>query len=242
MSKGSGYIMLDKYLAQEFKSIRREFSIIEAMFSYTLDQDKGLKGSIKGYSALWGWSRNRVRRFIKLIRTVKGHPGDTRRTPYGHPLHFIDKALWVDKDSQGTVKGHPKDTQRTPTINPIILNPKSKEKKKIKKKSFSVYLQDRIISNNFIESKDVIFEFYKYRQSMPSVKKYKSEKGINGLFRDLNGCRKAGLIISECLEISMERGWLTPDPTYFKNNGFEKKKTIPGTTMTKEEYKDFING
>ena len=49
---------------------------------------------------------------------------------------------------------------------------------------------------------------------------YESEKGINGLFRDLNGCRKSGLFVSECIEIAMEKPWLTPDPTYFNNNSF----------------------
>ena len=44
----------------------------------------------------------------------------------------------------------------------------------------------------------------------------------------MNGCRDAGLIVSDCLDIAMERPWLTPDPSYFKNNGFNNKKKDGG--------------
>jgi len=173
MSKGTGYIMLDKYLAQAFKEIHMEFSVIEAMFSYTLDQDNGVKGSIKGYAALWGWSRNRVRRFLKLIRTPYGHPGDTRRTPYGHPIHFIDKCLWLEKDTLRTVKGHPTDTLRTPTTNPNPnpnpnpkeeippLPPKPKKKKAVftpptKEDVIKYFIENEYDGNKGAEA----FEFY----------------------------------------------------------------------------------
>jgi len=120
MSKGTGYIMLDKYLAQEFKDIRREFSIIEAMFSYTLDKDNGKNGSISGYSKLWGWSRWRVRKFIETIHSTTGHYPDRRQTHSRHPIHFIDKALWDKTDSIPTVSQQLPNT----TTNP---NPKPKE-------------------------------------------------------------------------------------------------------------------
>lgn len=69
-----------------------------------------------------------------------------------------------------------------------------------------------------IESKDKILEFFEYRMALPASKRYKSTKGLNSLFRDLNGCRDKGMIISECLDEAMEREWLTPNPEYFKNN------------------------
>ena len=108
----------------------------------------------------------------------------------------------------------------TPNKN-VRMKECKKEKIKVPKKktSFKTYLQEKIIENNFIETKDLIFEFYNYRMSMPAVKRYKSEKGINGLFRNLNECRKSGLIISECLEIAMEKGWLSFESSYFKNKG-----------------------
>ena len=133
MSKGSGYVPIDKNLIQELNNISRSFTRLEAMFSYTVDRDNGKGGSINGYAGLWNWSRNKTRKFLKEIRTVKGHSKDSRRTPNGHPVHFIDKALWVSKDSERTVKGHSKDSERDTTNNPNpFLNPnpilKSKEK------------------------------------------------------------------------------------------------------------------
>ncbi len=110
MSKGNNWIALDKNLQQEFKKIRRKFSMIEAMFSYSLDQDRGNKGSIAGYAMLWGWSRNKVRRFKKGIKSVKGHLKDTRRTVDRHPIHFIDTALMTKKDRRGTEEGQKTDT------------------------------------------------------------------------------------------------------------------------------------
>lgn len=89
--------------------------------------------------------------------------------------------------------------------------------KKTQQLNFKDYLQEKIIENNFIGSKDKIFEFYKYRMEKAKAKQYKTEKGLNGLFRDLNGCRSAGLIVTDCLEIAMEKNWQTPDPSYFKN-------------------------
>lgn len=121
----------------------------------------------------------------------------------------------IKEDNQRTTKGQPKDTNKK-------VNKVNKEENKDTpplppRPIFKKYLQEKIIENNFIESKDKIFEFYQYRMDMPKSKRYKTEKGINGLFRDLNGCRDAGLIASECLEIAMEKGWQTPGPDYFKN-------------------------
>jgi hypothetical protein len=115
LSKGNGWVKIDKNLKHGLPKDKRPYTTLEAMFSFTCDQDEGLVWSIKGYSKLWNWSRNKVRRFIKNVRTPEGHPVDTRGTPCGHHVHFIDKALQIPKDTKGTLEGHPRDTQRTPT-------------------------------------------------------------------------------------------------------------------------------
>jgi hypothetical protein len=124
MSKPNGYVCIDKMLAQDFKHINRPFSRIEAMFSYSVDVDNGNEGSFLGYATQWGWSRNKVRRFIESIRTVTGHKRDSKRTQDGHPIHFIDKGFWTKKDTNGTVKGQQQDTSRFTSNNP---NPNPKE-------------------------------------------------------------------------------------------------------------------
>ena len=239
MSRGNNWVGLDKNLGQYFKSIKRPFSEIEAMFSYSLNIDNGINGSIAGYSVVWKWSRNKVRRFINGIRTDEGHIKDRKRTDEGHPIHFIDNALMTKKDSKGTEEGQIKDSNKDAIIEPNPKPEPKKKKSKPKKDPLADYLYLKIQENNFIETKDKIFEFYKYRQSMGKDKRYKTEAGINILFKDLNGCRDRGLIVSECIEETIGRNWLTPKPDYFKNgsvkNGYNRMD------QNKQACNDFIN-
>lgn len=85
MSKGSGYVPIDKNLIQELNNIGRPFTRLEAMFSYTIDQNNGKGGSINGYASCWNWSRNKARKFLKEIRTVKGHQKDSERDTTNNP-------------------------------------------------------------------------------------------------------------------------------------------------------------
>lgn len=81
------------------------------------------------------------------------------------------------------------------------------------------YLEKTIEKNGYQAIKDQIIVFFKYRQAKPKAKQYQSEKGINGLFRDLAGCAESGLNLFDCLEIAMENNWQTIKPDYFKKNG-----------------------
>ena len=80
-----------------------------------------------------------------------------------------------------------------------------------------------------IENK--LVEYFEYRQQKTKAKRYKSTRGISGLFRDLCNCVVTGYDPSTCLDIAMERDWQTPDPTYFKPEMF---KSIATTTTTRE--------
>ena len=119
-------------------------------------------------------------------------------------------------------------------------NNKNNNKKTSTKKDLETYLKKMIIQHNFIETKDKIFEFFNYRMDMTNNLKYKTEKGINGLFRSLNGCRQKKLIISECLEEAMEREWRTPDPNYFKSNQLGNNTYVEN--KNKQACEDFIKG
>lgn len=123
MSKGGGWIPLDKGLVMTLTNIDRPYSYIEAMFSHTLDVDNKKEWSISGYSKLWQWSRNKVRKFMVEIYQSRGHLADRKGTGKGHPISFIDKRLWVVKDRKRTGKGQEEDG----TNNPIILKPKGKD-------------------------------------------------------------------------------------------------------------------
>lgn len=89
MSKGSNWIGMDKNLVQEFKIIRREFSRIEAMFSFSVDKDLGVEVSISGYARIWSWSRCKVRKFLNEIETDEGHMRDRKKTDQRHLLLIL---------------------------------------------------------------------------------------------------------------------------------------------------------
>jgi hypothetical protein len=80
-----------------------------------------------------------------------------------------------------------------------------------------------------------ITEFYKYRQQKPKAKRYDTKKKINGLFRDLSNCMAAGYDISACMDIAMERGWMTPSVDYFKPEMFLAEKLNGKSQKSKEE-------
>ena len=88
------------------------------MFSFTLDIDNAVSGSINGYARLWGWSKNKTRKFLKEIRSGEGHRGDQIRSGYGLPVHFIDKGLWGDRNRIATGSGLDKDQVEDTTTNP----------------------------------------------------------------------------------------------------------------------------
>ncbi len=66
MKKGN-WMPIDKRLINLLPA-DRPYTVIEAMISYSVDQDNKKSGSINGYAVLWQWSRDRVRRFINAIR------------------------------------------------------------------------------------------------------------------------------------------------------------------------------
>ncbi len=116
MKKGN-WIPLDKNLIKTI-SKTTPYSYIEAMFSLTYDIDNGKEGSINGYSKLWNWSRNKVRRFVNDLRTGEGHLADSRATYKGHAIRLINNDLKSLKDTKRTGKGQAKDREGYATIYP----------------------------------------------------------------------------------------------------------------------------
>lgn len=70
-----------------------------------------------------------------------------------------------------------------------------------------------------------IVEFYHYREKTPvkgKVQCYKSEKGIDGLLRECKKCIETYADLNECLDVTMQREWLTPDPGYLQGKVKER--------------------
>jgi len=78
----------------------------------------------------------------------------------------------------------------------------------------------KLQESNLAQHRDKLLEFFRYRMSLHKQKRYKTDKGLDGLCRDVSGCIAAGLDPGECLEVAMEREWLTPSPEYFLNKNF----------------------
>ena len=66
-------------MARKYLPKNRGYSKLDALFSVQCDADEGKCVSISGYSALWRWSRGRVRRFLKEIGTDIRYPRNTKK-------------------------------------------------------------------------------------------------------------------------------------------------------------------
>ena len=95
MNEGN-WVPIDKRL-KYFLPLKRKYSKVEAAFSLQLDYDSGNNVSAAGYSKLWGWSRNKVSKFLTdmdvaiesgkqgknagvITQKQKGHQKDIKRT------------------------------------------------------------------------------------------------------------------------------------------------------------------
>jgi len=108
MEKGH-WVAIDKRCVA-FLPRNRAYTILEALVSYSVDKNNNRSGTIKGYANLWGWSRNKTRRFIDDLESSRGHLGDTKGTHRGHPVRLIINKLGGVEDTLGTLRGHLEDT------------------------------------------------------------------------------------------------------------------------------------
>lgn len=188
--KNGNWIALHKEL-KYFLPKGRPFTILEAMFSYTLDIDNGKEGTISGYHKLWGWSRTKVRKFITELKTVEGHLTNTQETGKRHQILIKINNLQDRKDSIKTVERQLKDSQVDTTINP---NPKPNKKKK----------------NIYADFPNLNIEAWKKWLDYKSKIKdsYKTEKGerakIKNLINISNGNKDYQ---DELIEYAMEEEW-----------------------------------
>lgn len=142
---------------------------------------------------------------------------ETLSKPFRNPSETLSKPFRTIETETDTEKETETDTEKGTLSEP--------------EKSLKDYLKEKIIEHNFIEIKDKIFEFFTWRMTKKikgKKQQYESEKGIDGLFRNMNSCRESGMIVSDCLDICMERPWLTPDPSYFKTPPNTKKQMTGG--------------
>ncbi len=121
MDKGN-WIAIDKRIVALLPK-DRSYTIIEAMISYATDRDNQRQGTINGYAQLWGWSRKKVRHFIKTLESGQDYYGDRKGTGRGHPIRLIINKLQSKGNRKGTSKGTLlKDTNTEPINDKGILH------------------------------------------------------------------------------------------------------------------------
>ena len=134
------WVPIDKRL-RSFLPLNREYSKVEAAFSLQLDYDSGNNVSASGYAKLWGWSRNKVSKFLKdmdveisslktcpmggyLSINQKGQARDKPGTSQGQAKLKHNNKLEVEKDKLGTSQGQAKDTTIDTNTKTDIKHPK----------------------------------------------------------------------------------------------------------------------
>ena len=98
------------------------FSEAQALVSFAMDQRKGNQWTEKGYAALWGWSRDRVRYWIdsieKIHQTLLITPEmGVRELPTKAPLQLpANRGKNADIEVSGTPSGTPYYTTTTQNV------------------------------------------------------------------------------------------------------------------------------
>lgn len=128
MDRGN-WVPIDKAVVYLLPKTRR-YTELEALLSITIDINNGREGTIRGYSALWGWSRTKVKKFIT---DLKKEPEKYQRTYQKsarkrHSIRLIVNNLQNQKSQKSTAK-EPFESHRVdPTIKNNIKTNKKEEK------------------------------------------------------------------------------------------------------------------
>ncbi len=224
------WVAIDKKMVKHLP-IDRPYTELEAVFSLSIDMDNKNPVSLSGYAKLWGWSRNKVRKFISdldleimepktkeeirmqkgiLKGHPKGQPKDTLDTKKGQPRFIFNRCLYGSKNNHDEEKGQPKDTPKDTTIDPIN-NPNPKKIKKASQKK-----------TGKIEKPDSVTD-----QTWNDFLAHRKEKRAKVTQTALNGfilqAEKAGWSLEDALKETMERGW-----TGFKADWVTKDKKSGG--------------
>ena len=102
-----GWVAIDSAFYKELLRTSRKFTRMEAAFCLTHDFNFNKSWSIKSYAKMWGWSRNKVRKFIKEIQTTQGSVMNGAKNQKGHPIRLIGNGSAGHKDTPTNLKGHP---------------------------------------------------------------------------------------------------------------------------------------
>jgi hypothetical protein len=89
--KNGNWIPLDKQLIKYLPK-RRPYTELEAMFSLAFDFDTKRRWTYRGYAALWGWDRRKIKRFIDTLLSGAGY-APPNAPPKAPSIRFVFNML-----------------------------------------------------------------------------------------------------------------------------------------------------
>lgn len=171
-----------------------------------------------------------------LRRLNEGNMTETMKATRGIIITVCNYSYYQDPGNyEGNDEGSTKDQRRKREG-----HTKNKNDKNVIKNKLYIHLLSKIESENLQQYQPKIIEFFEYRMNKPKKDQYKSEKGVNGLFRDIKNCIRAGMHPEQFLEIAMEKEWKTPDPKYY-NAGNYNNTQLSRTESNIQAAMDFAN-
>lgn len=200
----------------------------------------------EGLHWMIGWRKMKYKKTDceTTMKWLKAHAMiTTKKTTYGMLITILNYDRYQTPENYETYKKPTTKPTRNLQTDDTFINKNVKNVKNVNKKiniytPLRDYLLKKISESGLVLSKEKVLEFFEYRMNKPKKEQYKTEKGIDGLFRDLNNCRDAGLNIKDCIDIAMEKDWQTPDARYFHN---KTKMTTHLNTAVPLEVQDDID-
>jgi len=192
MKKGN-WVPMDKTLVKTLRNINRPYSVVEAMFSYSVDQDCGKENTLRGYAKLWGWSVGKVRRFVECLRNTSETVVERKGNSSGTVVRFVSGSYETLaeqlRNSYGTVAEQLQYATNNPNPNP---NPKDKKTKRFTPPDISLVKEYCLQRNkgvdpdkwyNFYQAKDWMIGKNKMKDWKAAVRTWENSKGKGSEWR-----------------------------------------------------------
>lgn len=162
--KKNGWVGIDKNFVQ-YLPIDRPYTELEAMLSYTVDIDNGVKMALRSYARIWQWSRTKVKKFLtEIAEPEQGHHPYQFRATTRPPVFFINKNLWQQK-SQSEANFEPEQSQsEATTINPNPNPNKKNSPSNSASRSWDTHSWQYKFAKRFYELKQDNYGEYKFMQ------------------------------------------------------------------------------
>jgi len=196
--KRGNWVAIDKRFINLLPKDNRPFTELEAMFSYSVNRDDGLRGSINGYAARWGWSRDKTRRFIRDIESGGDYYPTGKKTGSHtgkkQAIRYVFNKL-ESKQNRGKNREvyNQHDTIIEP-YDPLSFNPKTKKgifqknEKSLPPISFQNFIKEnkKTLLDREEEIKSIAYFLDKYKATQhdqhPHLRPDQWQEAIEGIF------------------------------------------------------------